>query len=118
MDRLRFEESVEEHFKACVEILREKGGDYTGDEDVFASLRRNAETLGLTVEQLILAFFQKHVDAITTGIRDGKLRSEKLDSRILDATNYLILLRVWLANSVQEVKVTRPDLPIGTDTLR
>jgi hypothetical protein len=54
------------------------------------------EQMGLTPEDVWMIYFRKHLDAITTAVKDirmGKTRvvSEPLDGRFDDAINYLML---------------------------
>ena len=83
-----------EMLKECFKTLDFKGHDYTGaaEEDALANFKLVAHTTGLTPLQVWSVYFHKHVDAIMTFIKKGELKSETIDSRILDAINYLLLL--------------------------
>jgi len=78
----------------CLKLLDFKGHDYTGaaDDDALANFKLVAHTTGLTPLQVWSVYFHKHVDAIMTFVKKGELKSEKIDTRIQDAINYLLLL--------------------------
>lgn len=96
MTRANFIESVRARTAERVAILAAKGHAYSGDADAFANFKRNAESLGLTKYQILLIYMRKHIDAITTAIKDNPNRpvdkSEGMVGRIDDAINYLDLL--------------------------
>ena len=78
---------------ACKTLLSQKGDDYSGREDRLLNFKRLGKELNLPPRQVLWVYFRKHLDAITSYVRDGKLEScEDLRSRVLDAVNYLVLL--------------------------
>ena len=79
--------------KACNDILAVKGFDYTqGSPNRLQNFDRNAERLGMRPEQVLAVYMNKHLDAIDTFIKHGRVESEPIDGRIHDAINYLLLL--------------------------
>ncbi len=75
-----------------------KGGEYAGDVDRLANFRRNAENLGLKMEQVWGVYAGKHWDAINQYIKDvgtGKTRErmESISGRADDLIVYLILFK-------------------------
>jgi hypothetical protein len=74
----------------CTEVLQTKGQDYSGD-DRLGNFRRLAERLGLTPLQIWAVYFTKHIDAIMTFARTGRVASEPIRGRFADARNYLDL---------------------------
>ena len=77
----------------CRNLLTKKGDDYSGREDRLANFKRLAKELGLTPQQVLWVYLRKHLDAITSYVKDGKFEScEGLRSRVVDAVNYLVLM--------------------------
>lgn len=75
-----------------------KGGEYAGDTDRLANFRRNADALGLTMEQIWSVYAAKHWDAISQYVKDigtGKQRErlESITGRADDLIVYLILFK-------------------------
>jgi hypothetical protein len=96
MKAKEFDKLVNDTVDACKEILISKGGEYAHGDDRLDNFKRNAEQMGLTPEDVWMIYFRKHLDAITTAVKDirmGKTRvvSEPLDGRFDDAINYLML---------------------------
>lgn len=78
------------------ELAEKKGGEYAGDEDRLANFRRNAEALGLSMEDVWSVYSAKHWDAIMQYVKDlrtGKTRErmESISGRAEDMIVYLLL---------------------------
>ena len=78
-----------------------KGGEYAGDSDRLANFRRNAERLGLHMEQVWAVYAAKHMDSIMQFVQDmatgkDRQRSEPMSSRADDLIVYLILFKCML----------------------
>lgn len=91
MNRDDFNTYTDVLFDTCQSTLKKKGHDYAGDYNVLANFNRNAAITGLEPEQVWAIYFMKHIDAIMTYVKDGKLESEGIEGRVIDAINYLIL---------------------------
>jgi hypothetical protein len=81
-----------------VALTKSKGEEYSSSDDQLGNFRRLAEQTGLTMPQIWLVLFTKHIDAIRTFIKDEaagvqRERSEPIEGRIDDAILYLYLLR-------------------------
>lgn len=81
-----------------------KGGEYAGDIDRLANFRRNAQSLGLLMDQVWAVYAGKHWDAIQQYVQDiatGKtrVRSEPIEGRADDLIVYLILFKAILEES-------------------
>lgn len=100
MNRKQFKQSISEKRENRDYIKDSKGKAYSGDVDVFANFKRNAEKAGLTKYQIWLVYFNKHIDAITNSIKDNPDNpvdeTESMQGRIDDAINYLELLEGML----------------------
>lgn len=75
----------------CVRVLLKKGNDYAADDDRLANFKRLAERLGLSPIQIWGVCFVKRVDAILEFAKSGKIESEPIRERFVDAHNYLDL---------------------------
>lgn len=91
MTQEEFTNIVNKIFQDSKALLATKGNDYTDGEDRLSNFKNNASKLGLTTMQVWGVYFLKHIDAITKYCATNKLESEPIDSRFLDAINYLIL---------------------------
>jgi hypothetical protein len=97
-------------FKSCLETMDSKGSEYSGTDDKFANFKRLSVSLGMPMEVILMVYFTKHIDSITSFVHkrsEGKTvaeiesgLSEPITGRIMDAINYLFIL----AGMVQEVK--------------
>jgi len=81
---------------ACKGVLYGKGRAYSGvrkAKDCLANFKRGALLTGLKVEQVCFIYLAKHFDAIASWTRgEYKDDTEGIESRIIDAINYLFLL--------------------------
>jgi len=98
-------EQQKTEFDAMIEELRtllwDKGLEYAGPEDCLGNLKRASE-IGVTPEQKLWIFLDKHLSSIKSYIREGKTFSnETIDGRICDAINYLFLLRCLIRDKEQ-----------------
>lgn len=91
---------AEELFQDCLAILESKGKAYSGNEDALANFKVNGERLGLSKYQIWSIYFNKHIDSINNAIKYNPKypvdKSEGMDGRIIDAINYLIILKALL----------------------
>lgn len=86
-------------------IREAKGNDYSGKEDANANFKRLAKQLGLTPLQICWVYLSKHHDAIATYVKDGKIKSEPIQSRIIDEINYLL----FIASLIEEEPEEEPE---------
>ncbi len=72
-----------------------KGKEYTiGSDDKLANFKQVAKDTGLTPMQVWAVYFLKHIASICNYVKDGREASnEPISGRIMDARNYLALLR-------------------------
>lgn len=97
----RYDVLVDNTVHMIKQLSEQKGGEYAGDEDRLANFRRNAEAIGLSMEQVWRVYAGKHWDAITQFVHDlgtGKTRPrmESLAGRADDLIVYLILFKAML----------------------
>jgi hypothetical protein len=80
-------------FDGALHILDTKGRDYAPLDDALHEFRETAELLGITPEQVWGVHFMKQVRAVLRFVKDGKLDSEGIESRLGDVVNYAAILR-------------------------
>lgn len=74
-------------------VMKPKGVDYqTGDGDRLGNFKAVGLRLGLTPLEVWAVYFSKHLDAVFSYIRNGKVESEPITGRLDDCVNYLELL--------------------------
>jgi hypothetical protein len=105
-----FESLVKEFRLRQDRLIITKGHDYTvgnGDEDRLWNFKTVAGLLGIHPMQALGVYWLKHILAICTYIKTGELKSEAIDGRFLDESNYNLLGRALindlLGNSCEEV---------------
>jgi len=87
-----FDKLIEENHRRRQTIMAPKGRDYTtGDGDRLSNFKQLAELLGISPMQVWATFFMKHITAILSYVREGKVESEGIEGRFDDAANYLDL---------------------------
>ena len=101
MKSSEFRNSIDQLHARLVELTATKGEEYKRREDnQFANFERGAKALGLTREQVLMVYLSKHLDSITTFVKDQanpdtpvREYAEPITGRIDDAILYLLLLR-------------------------
>ena len=96
------EQLISTLLERAAELRLVKGNDYSGMEDVNLNFKRGAARVGLDAKTVTMIYLMKHMDAIETFVRDGKVKSEPIEGRIVDAVNYLLIL----ASIIEEEKET------------
>jgi hypothetical protein len=69
-----------------------KGKEYTQGKDRLDNFKRIAQEVDTTPEKVLWVYLKKHLDSIAYYVKYGKLESETLESRVVDARTYLSLL--------------------------
>ena len=93
MNKQEFRCLLDDTHKALVHLTASKGEEYSRDADQLANFKRQAEELNATPEKILMVYLNKHLDAIKSFVKTGKLYSEPIEGRIDDAILYLILLK-------------------------
>ena len=87
-------------------IMGTKGMEYTqGDlkTDRLSNFYRIAEELKIDPKMVLWVYLKKHLDSIACYIKNGKEYSEeKIEGRIHDARNYLVLLNGIITQQKEE----------------
>lgn len=82
-----FEALTTEAYDVCFSKMK----DYADEADAHHNFRRQAEELGCEPRQVLGVYFNKHLFAFRRWVRDGRVDSEGLRSRVIDLVNYLVL---------------------------
>lgn len=98
MNRDTFNKHVDTVIANCKAILGTKGEDYSyAEEDRLSNFKETAKEVSLTKYNVWYVYFNKGLSSIRRYITEGKVESENIHSRILDAINYLMLLDAMIA---------------------
>lgn len=97
----KYNELVKQTIDEILKLGQLKGGEYAGDNDRLANFRRNADRLGLKMEQVWAVYANKHIDAINQYVHDlstdtTRPRLEGLAGRADDVIVYMILFKAML----------------------
>ena len=84
----QFEERRKQLNEECEKILVTKGREYTDGGDRLSNFKQFKELSPLVVWFI---YFMKHINAINYAVIEGKTLSESLESRFIDARNYIDL---------------------------
>ena len=71
MNRTKFQAFMDLVYGGIKSVNVQKGNDYSGDKDAFLNFKRNAVTLDVKPELVWAVYFNKHIDAIMTYVREG-----------------------------------------------
>lgn len=97
----RYDELVSQTVNMIIQLGKQKGGEYAGDNDRLANFRRNGQALELPMETIWRVYAGKHWDAVTQyiiDIQNGKTRPrmESITGRVDDLIVYLILFKAMV----------------------
>lgn len=89
-----FFEWAEKEFKVEMELMRDKGKEYTvSDEDKLKNFKSIGERLGLKPEMVCMVYLLKHMDSVRNFVIEGRESSnEPIQGRLHDIRNYILLL--------------------------
>lgn len=93
MNKHQFVSLLENTYKSLLELTATKGEEYSRDVDQLANFKRQSVELGISPEQVLQVYLNKHLDSIKSFIKTQKVLSEPIEGRIDDAILYLILLK-------------------------
>ena len=92
MKRDKFTQHREEFMDKCFQLLDDKGADYQDGNCVFQSFKNDADAAGITVDQVLLLYLSKHMRVIQKHLAGHTPQSEPIETRLLDAVNYMIFI--------------------------
>lgn len=108
MNNKAFESLVKDFREKQDKLIILKGNDYTvgnAQEDRLWNFKEVGALLGITPLQCLGVYWLKHVLAICTFIKYGKVESEDIDGRFLDESNYNLLGRALIAEGIESKDV-------------
>lgn len=96
MNAKQFRKHIKDTFAGCEELLIVKNGEYAHGDDMLDNFKRNGVVNGISPLTVWNVYASKHVDAITTFVKDvqhgqDRPRSESILGRFDDAINYFLL---------------------------
>lgn len=93
MSKLTGDRVFDSILEECIKVMSTKGVDYAaGSADRLYNFREAARDLGLPMEQVLYIYLWKHLTSIKRFCKNGVVESETIESRIVDAINYLLIL--------------------------
>jgi len=96
MNSTEFVQSIENTYKTAVEIVKAKNHDYAGTTDPFKNFK-NSEFFNIPVEKGILVRLGDKMARISNLLdSEAQVKDEKITDSIVDALNYLAILKAWL----------------------
>lgn len=112
MTPFRFEELLTVTQAEMTSIMSDKNKEYArSDSDRLENFKRRGEYLGLDPISVLSVDLQKHLDAINSFIVRNRSAShvqlnDPINRRILDAINYLFLLRCLIEDAAVKTELT------------
>lgn len=100
MTHEQFVEKLQANFDACIAIVRVKNKDYADDVDPFKNFR-SATLVDISVDKAILVRVLDKLSRTSNLLgkeKEPAVADEKVVDTILDAINYLNILKVYLEN--------------------
>jgi hypothetical protein len=87
--------SLSEFYADALLVVQSRQHDYAPDGIPLIEVCKSAAMSNITVEQVLYQLFHKQLSALTRWVYHGKLDSESLSSRLMDAANYLAFFRFY-----------------------
>jgi hypothetical protein len=109
MNGKQFQEYLNAVHINLIGLTATKGEEYKRREpNQFANFERLAKEMNLTREQVLMVYMAKHLNSITTFVRDAaandnRVYAEPIEGRIDDTILYLILLRGMITGPVRSM---------------
>jgi len=95
MNQKEFLDNIEETYKKCLQTSKKKNDDYAGSDDPFANFKRS-RVVGVDVGRGILVRLMDKIARVSNCLDgDVEVKDERVEDTILDAINYLAILKAW-----------------------
>ena len=105
MNSQEFNEIVKQTERLVEKTLIKKQDEYNLDEDRLSFFKHNAQFLGKSPEEALWAMASKHFISLTDMINSKQAFAEEIfDEKIVDAINYLILLKGLVLDTGKAIK--------------
>jgi len=90
---------LERTFKECLAISVAKNADYADKDNPFKNFELSAQVANLPVAKGMMIRLMDKMTRISNLLeRENVVKDEKIDDTIIDAINYLNILKVYLEN--------------------
>lgn len=119
MKHTRFEKIFNRRVKLTRDVLASKNAEYASDADKLHNFKRAGAMLNCTPEKALIGMWTKHIISLLDIVDeldkkcgtnqncfpafDGDAYMEKIDEKIGDAINYLILLEALITERYERV---------------
>lgn len=88
-----FDESFDALIRECRSMRDSKGKEYANSAvDRLANFKEVGAEIGVDAKVVLMIYLKKHLRSIDSFVKNGKVRSEPIRGRIVDAITYLTLL--------------------------
>lgn len=105
MTYVDFEDIQHDLHSKILGMTSTKGREYSSDADRLSNFKEVASDCGVTPEQALYVFLNKHMRAIAQYCRTGSVKSEEgIEGRVIDAILYLELLMGLVKEKEKGVK--------------
>ena len=105
MNSQEFNEIVKQTERLVEKTLIKKQDEYNLDKDRLSFFKHNAQFLDKTPEEALWAMASKHFISLTDMINSKQAFAEEtFDEKIVDAINYLILLKGLVLDTGKAIK--------------
>jgi hypothetical protein len=95
MTHEEFFKSIENTYKEGLEITRTKNHDYASNEDPFKNFS-SASVVGITPDRAILVRVLDKLSRVSNLLdKDARVHEESVNDTIIDAINYLAILKAY-----------------------
>lgn len=105
MKRDQFEQRLKFLQEWELSVNRSKGVEYAGEDDALLNFKEDGHDLNLPPRQVLAVHLNKHLKAIRYFLRNGKILSEDIHGRIMDARLYLALLDALICEESAPLKL-------------
>ena len=109
----RYNKTIRNFLGESHKMASEKRIEYTisqGNKDVHANFKNVGNRLYIDPKKAIMVYLLKHMDSITNYVNKGtEYSDEKIEGRISDAIQYLLLLVTLITDEKQQTKGIQND---------
>lgn len=105
-------DGVEDTFAECIALIRTKNSDYAKDTSPFYNFIQGASIAGISVERHLLALAGMKLARIENLLDGNNAVHESLQDSMVDACNYIALLKTWINRDeiIEKVKAYVDDV--------
>ena len=99
MNREKMIKELEVLYKSKLELIKKKNTDYARKNDCFSNFEISAIVSGMSVERVFLSIIGiKLARALELIMNCGIAENESLEDTLIDLSNYVDLLLLWIKN--------------------